>query len=219
METKESGYPPFQASALTNRGVQKKEEGRKVNVDNCFILYFRRKCWPPWPFGGGRRILKICSENGYQVKSLREKRRRNILFLDRNSAQTLSCSDIFGHTEMEITCLWDQAPAEQMFLQDTVFGLGYPNSPEVSLATASLTSSDVNVRLWGILLQCEQSIFYHERRGWDRTTVCRKTSQWRNFTIAAGIVYFRGVIKGKFSDKLEVQSIHLELSKGWQLVE
>lgn len=50
---------------------------------------------------------------------------------------------------MEITCLWDQAPAEKMFLQDTVFGIGYPNSTEVSLATASLTSSDVKCKALG----------------------------------------------------------------------
>lgn len=120
---------------------------------------------------------------------------------------------------MEITCLQYQASAEEMFLQDTVFGTGYPYSPKVSLATDLLTSSDVSVRLWGILLRCEQSIFYHERSIWVRKTVCRKTSQWRSFTTAAGIVYFSGVVKGKFSDKIEVYSIHLELNKGGQLVE
>lgn len=175
MERKESRYPAFQAGAPTNWDAKKKEGGRKVHMQHYFILCLKINCWPPH-FFGGRKILKICSENSYQVKSLRKKR-RSILFLDHNSAQTLSCSDVFGHAEMEITCLWHQAPAEEMFLQDIVFGIGYPNSPEVSLATASLTSSDVSVRLWGMLLQCEQSIFYHERRSWDRKTVCRKTSQ------------------------------------------
>lgn len=96
----------------------------------------------------------MCSENGYQVKSLREKRRRIILFLDHNLTQTLSCSDIFGHAEMEFTCLQDQASADKDVFQDTIFRIGYPNSMEVLLseAKASLTSSDVYSRLRGTVL-------------------------------------------------------------------
>lgn len=69
---------------LFKKGVKKKEDGRKVNVDQFFNLHFRRNFWPPRQFGG-RKILKICSENGYYIKSHREKRRRNI-FLDCNLA-------------------------------------------------------------------------------------------------------------------------------------
>lgn len=41
--------------------VKKKKEGRKVNMDCFYILYLRENVRP----FGGRRILKMCSENGY----------------------------------------------------------------------------------------------------------------------------------------------------------
>lgn len=60
-----------------------------------------------------------------------------------------------GMQKGEITCLCNQAPAEKRFFQDTVFRIGYPNSTGVSIfvATASLTSSDVSVKFWGMVLQ------------------------------------------------------------------
>lgn len=71
-----------------------------------------------------------------------------------------------GMQKREITCLWNQAPAEKRFFQDSVFRIGYPNSTGLSIfvATASLTSSDVSVKFWGML----QDIFHDEGRGWDR---------------------------------------------------